>query len=320
MKTIDRIQQFISEKGMSLNAFDAAIGASNGYIGRQIKNHASVGSDIVEKISCAFPEIDVLWLITGKISHKENGNNPPAIGHNEGGTGDNTAKAPPAKQPFASHFASPSASPNEKNDTKTHPLGQYYSPSKHPIKAQSTPSLPVVVTVDSKGNENVLYVPVKARAGYLNGYADPEYIETLPAYNMPGINNGTFRMFEVEGPSMAPNIIAGDKVIGQWVENIEEITNNRVYIIVCRSGVIVKRVLNRLKERGKLVIKSDTVNHRAEYPTYEIDPEEILEMWYCRMKLSSDFSEPIEVYHRLADVEADIAGIKAALRSLNPAG
>lgn len=33
--------------------------------------------------------------------------------------------------------------------------------------------MPQVITVDSQGNENVIMVPVKARAGYLNGYSDP---------------------------------------------------------------------------------------------------------------------------------------------------
>src|SRR5690554_5502191 len=33
------------------------------------------------------------------------------------------------------------------------------------------------ITVDKDDNENIQLVPVKASAGYLNGYADPEYIE-----------------------------------------------------------------------------------------------------------------------------------------------
>lgn len=154
-------------------------------------------------------------------------------------------------------------------------------------------SMPRVVTVDNEGNDNILYVPVKARAGYLLGYADAEYMETLPTFRLPGLSNATYRMFEIDGLSMAPNILHGDRVIGEWVEKLEDILDNHVYVIVHTGGVAVKRVLNRLKDRGKLYLKSDTVMNKQDYPTIEIDPTEIKEVWYGRLKISSDFSEPV---------------------------
>lgn len=175
-------------------------------------------------------------------------------------------------------------------------------------------SMPKVVTVDNNGNDNVLYVPIKARAGYLIGYGDTEFIETLPTFRLPGLSNATYRMFEVEGPSMAPNVLHGDRVIGEWVEHLEDIRDNRVYVVVHTSGVAIKRVVNRLKERGKLYLKSDTVVHRHEFPTVEIDPADVKEVWYGRMKISSDFSEPAEVYHRLADLEMDMLEMKRKIQ------
>ncbi len=175
-------------------------------------------------------------------------------------------------------------------------------------------SIPKVVTVDSGGNDNIIYVPVKARAGYLLGYGDAEFIETLPTFRLPGLNNSTFRMFEVEGPSMAPNVLNGDRIIGEWVDALDKIRDNRVYVIVHKGGVAVKRVINRLAERGKIYLKSDTIAHRHEFPTIEIDPADINEVWYGRMKISSDFSEPAEVYHRLADLEMDVMEMKRLLK------
>lgn len=174
-------------------------------------------------------------------------------------------------------------------------------------------NVPQVVTVDREGNDNIIYVPVKARAGYLLGYGDPEFMETLPTFRLPGLSNATYRMFEVDGPSMAPNIMSGDRIIGEWIERLDDIRDNRVHVVVHKGGVTVKRVLNRIKERGKLYLKSDTVVHRADYPTMEIDPEDVSEIWYGRLKLSSDFSEPSEVYHRLADLEVDIMEMKRKL-------
>jgi transcriptional regulator with XRE-family HTH domain len=174
--------------------------------------------------------------------------------------------------------------------------------------------IPRIITVDNSGNDNIVYVPVKARAGYLSGYGDAEFMETLPTFRLPGLNNATYRMFEVDGPSMAPNVLHGDRIIGEWVDELDKIRDNRVYVVVHTGGVAVKRVVNRLKERGKLYLKSDTIAHRHEFPTLEIDPADVKEIWYGRMKISSDFSEPAEVYHRLADLETDVMEMKHMLK------
>jgi len=175
--------------------------------------------------------------------------------------------------------------------------------------------IPRIISVDQQGNDNIIYVPVKARAGYLLGYGDSEFMESLPTFRLPGLNNATYRMFEVDGPSMAPNILHGDRLIGEWIDDLDKIRDNRVYIIVHKGGVAVKRVINRLGERGKLYLKSDTIAHRHEFPTIEIDPADINEVWYGRLKISSDFSEPAEVYHRLADLEMDVMEMKRMLKS-----
>lgn len=66
MKTIDRIAEFIEVSKISKNAFDMQIGAGNGYIGKLIQKRGSVGSDIIENIFSAFPDLNPIWLLTGK--------------------------------------------------------------------------------------------------------------------------------------------------------------------------------------------------------------------------------------------------------------
>jgi hypothetical protein len=61
-----RLKQFIDYKNISLNAFDKSIGASNGYIGKQIKNEASIGSEMLATISEAYPELNLYWLVSGE--------------------------------------------------------------------------------------------------------------------------------------------------------------------------------------------------------------------------------------------------------------
>ena len=46
------------------------------------------------------------------------------------------------------------------------------------------------ISVDQQDRENIELVPVKASAGYLNGYADPEFISDLPKFHLPFFNQG----------------------------------------------------------------------------------------------------------------------------------
>lgn len=189
-------------------------------------------------------------------------------------------------------------------------------PIAHP-KAKNVGFTPKIITVDSQGRENILYVPIVARAGYLTGYGDAEYLSSLTSFRMPGLQSGTYRMFEVSGPSMSPTINDKDAVICEYVERLENIRDGRVYVIVTKNdGIVVKRLLNRITERGKLVLKSDTIAHRSEFPTYQIEPSEVTEIWYAKLKFSADFSEPSELYHRLNDLEADVTEMKEIQRHL----
>ncbi|MBW1295351.1 S24 family peptidase [Aquimarina litoralis] len=173
--------------------------------------------------------------------------------------------------------------------------------------------IPQVVAVNQEGDENVVYVPIKARAGYLDGYGDTEFIETLPSFNMPHLTNGTFRCFEVQGNSMVRTFFDGDLVFGKYVEDLQDIKDGRVYVIVSKNdGIVLKRVINRIEERGKLILKSD--NKDGNYPTYTINSEEIMEAWYVTMFASKQMPEPVDVYDRLHDLETKIVLLEEELR------
>ncbi|MAX71394.1 MAG: transcriptional regulator [Flavobacteriaceae bacterium] len=173
--------------------------------------------------------------------------------------------------------------------------------------------MPQVIAVNQTGNENVIYVPVKARAGYLNGYGDPEYIETLPSFNMPHLTNGTFRCFEVKGNSMVRTFFDGDLVFGKYVEDLRDIKDGRVYVIVSKNdGIVLKRVINRIEQRGKLILKSD--NKDGNYPTYTINTEDIVEVWYVTMYASKQMPEPVDIYDRLHELESKVVDLEGALQ------
>lgn len=58
--------QFIAYAGLSARQFDLSIGASNGYTLRMKKNKASIGSDVIENIIKTYPQLNLVWLITGE--------------------------------------------------------------------------------------------------------------------------------------------------------------------------------------------------------------------------------------------------------------
>lgn len=174
------------------------------------------------------------------------------------------------------------------------------------------PALPKLITVDSAGNENVLYVPVKARAGYLAGFADPVYVESLAAYRLPGYNNATYRIFEVDGISMYNTLQDKDRCVARWAQ-VSAIRDDRVYVLVTRNdGLLIKRCINRFQE-GKIICKSDN-NHSGEYPPIVLDISDIQEVWYVVERWTRQLPPPGELYKRISNLEADMALLKDRLK------
>lgn len=173
--------------------------------------------------------------------------------------------------------------------------------------------MPKVVTVDKSGNDNVVLVASKATAGYLQGYGDPEFIERLPTFSLPNINNGTFRMFQVSGHSMYPTISDGSYVVGEWVENwVKDVKDNRIYVVVSDEGVLVKRVLNRLKKYNSLFLKSD---NRKDFPNLTLQPTQVKEVWAVKIHLNFELPDPALLYDRLNDLESEMEHLKSILKT-----
>lgn len=132
-------------------------------------------------------------------------------------------------------------------------------------------------------NTNTIYfVPVKAAAGYLNGYSDPEFLDELNTFTLPMLASGNYRAFEIVGDSMLPTP-SGSVIIGEKVERMEDVKNNHAYIVVSRTeGVVYKRVLRSNRNKNKLTLVSDN----PAFQPYQINVEDILEMWSAQLVIS----------------------------------
>ncbi|MEY5068168.1 MAG: hypothetical protein RLZ47_30 [Bacteroidota bacterium] len=144
------------------------------------------------------------------------------------------------------------------------------------------------ITVDQDEQQRIDFVPVKASAGYLNGYADPQFVGELPKFNLPFFNQGTYRAFEIKGDSMLP-LPTGTIVIGEYVENWNDVKAGETYVFISMNdGVVYKRAGNKLKDNKSIKLISDN----PVYEPYTIEVQDILEIWKAKAFISSEFPQP----------------------------
>lgn len=139
----------------------------------------------------------------------------------------------------------------------------------------------LAVTVDESETENIELVPVKAAAGYLNGYADTEFVSELPKVHIPTLPKGnTYRAFEISGDSMLP-IIPNSLIVGKYLENTNEIKEGKTYILTTKDeGIVYKRVFYN---KNELVLASDN----QFYTPYKVNISDLLEIWEACAVVSS---------------------------------
>jgi phage repressor protein C with HTH and peptisase S24 domain len=119
--------------------------------------------------------------------------------------------------------------------------------------------------------------------------------------------NGSFRAFQVSGESMQSTLYEGDWVICRYVERWDrDIRDTYVHVVVTEEAILVKRVNNRLSERGQLTLHSDN----PAYPVQFVDGEQVREVWVAVGKLSRQFVNP------RYDVNVELARHSATLEDL----
>jgi transcriptional regulator with XRE-family HTH domain len=166
------------------------------------------------------------------------------------------------------------------------------------------------IVIDKENNDRVEVVTVKASAGYLNGYDDPEYIEKLPLMNLPFKIIGKHRAFPIKGDSMPP-LKTGSLVIGKFLESLNDIVNGRTYVLVTKEeGVIYKRV-QRKNNSATLELHSDNKN----YAPYSVKISDVIEIWefVCCLNLSDKKEEEINldsVMQMLKSMKVEMEGLR----------
>lgn len=134
----------------------------------------------------------------------------------------------------------------------------------------------------ANGRTDIPFVPIKAAAGYLAGYGDPEFIDELNTFTLPMLAGGDYRAFEIVGDSMMPTP-TGSIIVGERISSMDDVKSNQTYIVVSKTdGIVYKRIMKNNKQKNKMTLVSDNPT----YQPYTINADDIIEVWQAQMIIS----------------------------------
>lgn len=133
-------------------------------------------------------------------------------------------------------------------------------------------------------------VTQRAKAGYLLGYGDPEYIDELPSHTITvnEVHKGKYRSFEVEGDSMDDDskrsIADGYIVTGRLIE--KDLWQYKLHIhkwnyfvfVTKTEGIIIKEVIKHNVEEGVVTLHSLNPD-KEKYPDFELKLSDVNEIY-----------------------------------------
>ena len=158
--------------------------------------------------------------------------------------------------------------------------------------------------VDQNNDEMIEMIPEKARAGYVTGFSDPEFMKVLPTLQIPFLSKDRkHRAFPISGDSMPP-VNNGSHVIGEFIQDWTQLKSGTPCIVVTKEeGIVFKFVYNHLEENQSLLL----VSSNPVFEPYSVSIKEVIEIW----KFSAYFSRD------LPDVQMDTLQLSLSYRNLH---
>lgn len=145
----------------------------------------------------------------------------------------------------------------------------------------------LATTVDSENRDNIEVVGQRAKASYLAGYSDPEFISELPMANLPFLDRSKkYRVFQVDGDSMLP-IKDKSWIVGEYIDDWSDIKDGVQYVVLTENdGIVFKTAYNKIISDKKLLL----VSQNPLYPPFEVEVSEVREVWKYVMNMNfNDF-------------------------------
>jgi Peptidase S24-like len=93
---------------------------------------------------------------------------------------------------------------------------------------------------------------------------------------------GNYRAFEIIGDSMLPTP-SGSVIVGEKVDNLDYVKPSNTYVVISRQeGIVYKRIIKNGRSKNKLTLVSDN----PIYQPYQVEAEDVLELWQAQMVIS----------------------------------
>lgn len=175
-----------------------------------------------------------------------------------------------------------------------------------PLQVSGSQLRILTTVVDTTNRELITVVPVKAAAGYLNGYADSEYVGQLPRFTLPLpelSGERTRRVFQIRGDSMLP-VQPGTYILCDYLQDWNELHEGQTYILITlHEGVVYKRVYSKTIHENTLLLKSDN----PDYEPYAVALSDVCEIWRAvgtiNFNLSQTPAQPSPIPRKYSNAE-----------------
>ncbi|MGB3466422.1 MAG: LexA family transcriptional regulator [Cyclobacteriaceae bacterium] len=145
-------------------------------------------------------------------------------------------------------------------------------------------------------------IPVKKYVEYIVNHKSKDFLSNLSRVNVPVAGKGIMRAFEMSGSEMEYNqhgLHHGDLLMCKQIST-DQIAVEQILVIVTQKEITIRRVDHCDQNAIKLV--SDDPN----YPTIDIDTNEVLEYWQVKGKYSTYLNPPKLVEEKLLRLEKRI--------------
>lgn len=248
MRAWERVKFVMENEGHNKNSFSKAIGMSNNVtitliINKKRKPHPAT----LEKIAQKFPKYNPEWLFEGDGEIY----NYPYIQENTEKTNPEIENV--SERNLFTNIIEKNANKNPHFDT----------------------SLP-----ENVGFMEVPLIHVPAQRGYVTGYANEEFIQTLPTLPVMADRayRGKYRLFEVKGDSMdndtRRSICDGDIVLAREIQRYlwpHKLGNNDWYFVIVHptDGISIKQITGHNAEQG--IVTCHSLNDMFDDYTMRLD-------------------------------------------------
>ncbi|HKR03503.1 MAG TPA: S24 family peptidase [Bacteroidia bacterium] len=119
------------------------------------------------------------------------------------------------------------------------PISEAFKEKFYEVYGEHLPKNKVSDVETKSQGGNIIHVPLIAYGGFLQGYANKVFMDSLQRFSLPGVN-GEHYAFEVDGMSMFDLAAPGDTAIARLEEKVDWMIKGKPYVLQTIDGLLIK--------------------------------------------------------------------------------